>query len=209
MPATHPSLPPARRLAATIALVLLVGACKPAPAPDTAAKADEAPAAALPTTPALGSFGFDTAGMDRNAVAGDNFFQYANGEWVRNTEIPADRSSYNSFTVLVEKAATRTRAIIDEAAKDANATGEAAQIRDFYNSYMDEAAIEAAGLAPLQPRLDAIAAIADPAALARALGETVRADVDMHQHHQLLHRPTCSACGSRRTWTSRTRTSPT
>jgi putative endopeptidase len=172
---------PARRLAATIAIALLLGACKPAPSTTASAPATPpAPAqATAPTKAELGTFGFDLAGMDRAAKPGDDFFQYANGTWAKTFEIPADKSGYSSFTRLTDIAALRTRTIIDEAAKDAKATGEAAQIRDYYNAYMDEAAIEAAGLKPLQPRLDAIAAIADQAALARALGETVRADVDI------------------------------
>jgi putative endopeptidase len=168
---------PKRRLAATIAIALVLGACKPAPTPEQSAKAPaEAPA---PSKPALGSFGFDTAGMDKDAVPGDNFFQYANGTWFKNTQIPADRSRYTSFTMLVEKAADREREIIEEAAKDANATGEAAQIRDYYNAYMDEAGIEARGLKGIQPTLDRIAALADAKALATELGGTLRADVDI------------------------------
>ena len=170
---------PVRRLAATIALALMLGACKPAPAPATPAGGEPAAVAQAPTKAELGSFGFDVAGMDKTATPGDNFFQYANGAWVKNTEIPADRSSYNSFAILVEKAAKRERAIIEEAAKNASATGETAQIRDYYNAYMDEAAIEARGLETLQPDLDRIAAIADATALARELGGTVRNDVDI------------------------------
>jgi putative endopeptidase len=169
---------PAHRLAAALALTLALGACKPAPAPATGETAKaEAPAA--PDKPVLGSFGFDASGMDRAATPGDDFFQYANGEWVTTFEIPADKSGYSTFTRLSDQAAKDTRAILDDTAKDANASGEAAQIRDYYNAYMDEAAIEAAGLKPLQPRLDAIAAIDDKIALARALGGTVRADVDI------------------------------
>jgi putative endopeptidase len=170
---------PLHRLAATLAIALALGACKPAPAPATGdtAKA-EAPAPA-PAKPVLGTFGFDASGMDKTVKPGDNFFQYANGEWDKTFEIPADKSGYSSFTRLSDQAAKDTRAIIEDTSKDANASGEAAQIRDYYNAYMDEAAIEAAGLKPLQPRLDAIAAIADAAALARARGETGRADVDI------------------------------
>ncbi|MEO8161284.1 MAG: M13 family metallopeptidase [Arenimonas sp.] len=180
MPATCLNSLPVRRLAATVALALLVGACKPAPAPEgTPAAATAAPAAVAPSKPELGSFGFDATGMDRTATPGNDFFQYANGNWVKNTEIPADRSGYNSFSVLTEKAAARTRAIIDDAAKDPGATGETRQIADYYNAYMDEAGIEARGLETIQPNLDAITAIADKAALSRALGGTLRADVDI------------------------------
>jgi putative endopeptidase len=175
-----PTVTPMHRLALVLAISLALGACKPAPAP---APAPAAPApdaqASAPAKPVLGTFGFDTAGMDRAAKPGDGFFQYANGEWDKTFEIPADKAGYSSFTRLSDQAARDTRQIIEDAAKDANATGEAAQIRDYYNAYMDEAAIEAAGLKPLQPRLDAIAAIADQAALATVLGESMRADVDI------------------------------
>jgi len=178
MPRSPLSRLPLQRLAATIAIALLLGACnKPAPAPQQSATASADVAA--PSKPALGSFGFDVAGMDKSAVPGDNFFQYANGNWFKNTEIPADRSSYNSFTLLTEKAANREREIIEAAAKDTNATGEAAQIRDYYNAYMDDAKIEALGLKPIQPDLDRIAALADAKALATELGGTLRADVDI------------------------------
>jgi len=158
-------------------LAIVLGACsKPAPAP-TAAVPPPPPAA--PAKPVFGSFGLDTAGMNRSVAPGDDFFEYANGTWHTNTEIPADRSSYSSFTALTEKALSRTRAIIEEAAANKGATGEARKIGDYYSAFMDEAAIEAKGLAPVQPELDAIAAIADRAALARAIGQTLRADVDL------------------------------
>jgi len=180
MPRSSLSALPLQRLAATIAIALALGACKPSPeAANTAAAPATSEQAATPAKPVLGSFGFDTAGMDKNAIPGDNFFAYANGTWNKTFEIPADKSGYSSFTRLSDQAAKDTREIIDVAAKDANATGEAAQIRDYYNAFMDEAAIEKAGLAPLQPRLDAIAAITDQASLAKALGGTMRADVDI------------------------------
>ena len=73
----------------------------------------------------------------------------------------------------------RTAALVEEAAKSGGAAGSSARkIADLYNSYMDEAAIEAKGLAPLQPHLKAIAAISNKKELAAALGETLRADVD-------------------------------
>ncbi len=73
----------------------------------------------------------------------------------------------------------RTAALIEEAAKGGASAGAGARkIADLYNSYMDEAAIEAKGLAPLRPHLEAIAAIHDKKELAAALGQSLRADVD-------------------------------
>ena len=160
-------------------LVLAIGAALALSACDR----NSAPAASTPqaqasaSKPQLGSFGFDAAGMDRSIEAGDDFFGYANGEWVRNTEIPADRSSYGSFNVIAEKTLADTRAIMEEAGSAAD--GEARKVGDYYAAYMDEATIEARGIAPLQPQLQAIAGIGDRQALARALGATLRADVDL------------------------------
>ncbi|MCK9538833.1 M13 family metallopeptidase [Dokdonella sp.] len=137
-------------------------------------------ASSAPDKPILGDFGFDTAGMDRSIVPGDEFYDYANGNWVRHTEIPADRASYTSFTQLAEQALADTRAIAEEAASQGGAAkGDTAKIGDYYAAFMDAQGIEAAGLAPLQPALDAIPLIADKVALARALGARLRTDVDL------------------------------
>jgi len=165
-------------------LVLAVGAAlslsgcdKNAPPPSEPQAAAPAPAPAAPAKPQLGSFGFDASGMDRSVAAGDNFFDFANGEWVKRTEIPADRSTYGSFNVIAEKTLADTRAIMEEAGKASD--GEARKIGDYYAAFMDETGIEARGVAPVQPQLQAIAGIADRQALAKALGGTLRADVDL------------------------------
>ena len=88
--------------------------------------------------------------------------------------------------------------MIEEIAKCNAAAGSSPRkIADLYNSYMDEAAIEAKGLAPLRPHLDAIAAIRDKHELARALGETLRADVDALNNTNFHTAESCLACGSR------------
>ena len=80
---------------------------------------------------------------------------------------------------MAEDAAERTRALLEAAGKASPAPGTIEQqAADYYASYMDDAGIEAKGLAPLQPMLARIAAIDSPAALSRALGEELRADVD-------------------------------
>lgn len=131
------------------------------------------------TTPEYGTFGFDTAGMDKSVAPGDDFFQYANGNWVKTTEIPGDRSNYSTFTVLAVKAEERTRAIVEGASEKKNARGDEKKVGDAYAAFMDEAGIEKLSIQPLKPELDAIAAIADKAALSRYLGTTLRADVDL------------------------------
>ena len=163
-------------LAAALAAALSLTACKgqSGDVGDVAKAPDAAPAA--PAKPVLGEFGLDLAAMDTSVAAGDDFFAYTNGTWFKTFEIPADRSRYGSFTRLTETALERERAIVEGAAADANASGDARKIGDAYQAFMDEAAIEAKGIAPVQPQLDAIAAITDTAALSRTLGEQLRAD---------------------------------
>src|SRR5213082_2292564 len=109
--------------------------------------------------------------------ARDDFFRYANGNWLKATEIPPDRSSYGTSAMLAELTTQRTVDLIRAAADGAAAGSEAAKIGDYYASFMDEAAIESQGLRPLEPALRSIDSIADRAGLARALGATLRADV--------------------------------
>jgi predicted metalloendopeptidase len=151
---------------ALVALVIGTASCsRTAPAPEPAS-------ASLPP-------GVDLAGMDKSVAPGDDFNAYANGGWVKTTPIPPDKSSYGAATILVDRTRQQTVEIIqDPVNAGANATPDARKVGDFYASFMDEAAIEAKGIAPLQPRLAAIAAIADKRALARAIGGTLRADVD-------------------------------
>lgn len=175
MPRLRRSLLP---LAIAASLSLTLSACG-GDTPSDAPQPQQQAAAEAPAKAQLGSFGFDASGMDRSVAAGDNFFDFANGSWVKNTEIPADRSRFGSFNVIAEKTQADTRAILEGAANNAQATGEDKLIGDYYAAYMDEAGIEQRGLAPVQPQLQAIEALADKAALARALGADVRADVDL------------------------------
>jgi len=96
--------------------------------------------------------GIVIANMDRSAKPGDDFFEYANGDWIKHTEIPPDRGRISVFTVLGDLSNKRTVGLIEEAAKaNAPAGSNTRKIADLYGSYMDEAAIEAKGLAPLRP----------------------------------------------------------
>jgi len=132
------------------------------------------------TTPIAGSaIGVDVAGLDKAVKPGDDFDEYANGGWRAKTEIPADRSSTGIFLQVFNVAEGRNAQLIAEAVKANAAAGtDQRRIADFYNAYLDTAGIEKRGLASIKPELDAIAAIADKSALARALGADLRADVD-------------------------------
>ncbi|MES2295803.1 MAG: M13 family metallopeptidase [Pseudomonadota bacterium] len=112
------------------------------------------------------------------ALPGEDFFDYANGAWLEQTEIPPDRSSWGAGAALSEQTNARIVKLIEGVAQDKEASNEARQVSAYYASFMDEAGIEAKGLAPLAPALARIAAIKNKAQLARALGEGLRADVD-------------------------------
>ncbi|AKU22124.1 M13 family metallopeptidase [Massilia sp. NR 4-1] len=117
------------------------------------------------------------AGIAAAVLPGDDFFGYANADWLAATDIPADRSSWGAGAALATQTNERIVKLIEGAAKAAPGS-EARKVADFYSTYMDEAGIEARGAAPLQAELKKIAAIKDRAALARALGASLRADVD-------------------------------
>ena len=121
--------------------------------------------------------GLDLTGMDRSVKPGDDVFAYANGGWMKATEIPPDRSSWGTGGELVELTTARVQDLIKTAAA-APAGTEARKIGDYYSSYLDEAKINALGLKPLQPTLARIAAIKDKKALAAEFGRELRADVD-------------------------------
>jgi putative endopeptidase len=137
---------------------------------DTAAVGPVAPATA--ERPQIGSFGFDIAGMDRNVRPGDNFFQYSNGTWLRATPIPADKSNYGMFTVLDDLSRTRTQEILNDKKDDASS-----KIGNAYASFLDEASVEAKGLAPIQPWLSRIKALSSRAGYAALVAEGDRAGI--------------------------------
>ena len=159
-------------LSVCAALASCAGAGDPAPPPAAGA----APVAA----------GLDLAAIDREVAPGDDFFAYANGAWLRSTEIPSDRSDYGAGAALVEEANRRTEDLIRSAAAGSPPPGsEARKIAEYYASFMDETAVEQAGLRALEPTLARIAEIADRRALAAYLGSTLRADVDAFNNTNL------------------------
>ncbi|MFD2366171.1 M13 family metallopeptidase [Pseudoduganella sp. GCM10020061] len=109
---------------------------------------------------------------------GDDFYAFANHEWLQHTEIPADKSAWGAGGQLAEETNNRIRQMIEGLVADKNAKGEARKVADFYATFMDEAAIEAKGLEPIKPVLAKIDAIRDRKGLTQALGQSLRADVD-------------------------------
>uniref|UniRef100_UPI001C49FE2D M13 family metallopeptidase N-terminal domain-containing protein n=1 Tax=Sphingomonas sp. dw_22 TaxID=2721175 RepID=UPI001C49FE2D len=104
--------------------------------------------------PQIGDYGFDVTGMDKSIAPGDDFYGYANGTWAKTTPIPADKSNYGSFNVLDDLSRERTHDILEATRSDANS-----KIGTAYATYLDTAAIDAKGLAPIQPWLNQIKAV--------------------------------------------------
>ncbi len=121
---------------------------------------------AVAQAPALPS-GIDLAGMDRSVRPQDDFFDYANGHWLKNTPIPDDRSSVSIASQLYDRSIDQLHGLIEAAAKDsaAPANSEARKIGDLYASFMDEAAVAAAGLGALKGELARIDALKDKSEL--------------------------------------------
>jgi putative endopeptidase len=114
--------------------------------------------------------GFSIDNIDKNADPCVDFYQYACGNWMKKTEIPADQSQWVSFTQLDEDNMVILRQILEEAAAGgANRNAIDQKIGDYYGACMNEKSVEAKGLDPLKPELDRIAAAKDKAALIDAV----------------------------------------
>src|ERR1700730_3845985 len=111
--------------------------------------------------------GFDLSNLDRTASPCDDFFQFADGGWVKNHPIPAAYPAWGTFNKLREDNENALRKILDEAAADksAKAGSNWQKIGDFYASCMDESAVETAALKPVMPELQRIADVKDTASL--------------------------------------------
>ena len=108
--------------------------------------------------------GIDLSSIDRTVRPQDDFWKFANGKWLAATEIPADRPGWDAFGIVREATQGQLRAVI-EAIDPKSANPERRKLADFYASFMDEAKVEATGLAGLKPELDRIHALNDKAAL--------------------------------------------
>jgi putative endopeptidase len=113
-----------------------------------------------------GSWGFDTANLDKTCKPCDDFFQFAMGGWMKANPIPPEYPSWGSFAQLADKNQQHLKQILEEAASAKATPGSNEQkIGDFYASCMDTSAIDAAGTKPIEPDLARIAEIKNVADL--------------------------------------------
>lgn len=101
--------------------------------------------------------GIQTADMNKAVRAQNDFFEYANGAWLRKVQIPPDRSRYGVDVMMAEQSLVQLRELIEGTRNSSDA--DARKVADLYDSFMDEARIEQQGVKPLQPELELIDAI--------------------------------------------------
>jgi len=133
-----------------------------------------APASAGPSDTALkyGSWGIDLSAMDKSVKPGDDFYMYVNGTWYKDAVIPPDRDSTGVLDSIEIRTENNLKGIVAAlAAKpyDGLSTDEK-KLRDLYDAFVDQKAIDAAGLAPAKPGLDFIAGLKTPDDVAAAMG---------------------------------------
>ncbi|MDD5564069.1 MAG: M13 family metallopeptidase, partial [Thermoanaerobaculaceae bacterium] len=109
--------------------------------------------------------GINPADMDTGAKACVNFFQYADGGWIKAHPVPPEYPRWGTFNVLAEENRDKLHGILEALAarKDLVAGSDERKLADFWNTCMDEKAVEAAGAKPIEPELARIAAIKTPA----------------------------------------------
>lgn len=150
------------RATATSALALGLAMAAPSYAQETT---DDASTIVVTGSAKIGDYGLDLTARDLSANPGADFERYASGAWIDRTEIPADRPSVGSFYNLREDVTEQVNGLITEAPAGT-------QYGALYTSFMDEKAIERAGLKPLMRELAAVDAIADKSEFARYMGAT-------------------------------------
>ncbi len=155
----------------TLSAVVLA-ACSAPPAKQSEPPMQTQPAIATPPPPKaqIGTWGVNLDDRDAAAKPGDDFYRYSIGRWIDSNKIPADRTSWGTFVVLADEAERRLRQIVETLPAGAAKGTNEQKVGDFYRAYLDTDAIEKAGLAPVQPSLDAIAAVRTHDDVARIMG---------------------------------------
>jgi endothelin-converting enzyme/putative endopeptidase len=156
------------RLPIFVVTSLTLAACASMPPATTVPPQSDAnlvPSAApvVPSSqPKFPPWGVDLTAADATVKPGDDFFAFVNGGWDKRTEIPADRTFAGIDLVLNDQVDRDVRTIVEDMARNPGASSQIGrQVGDLYASWMDEAAIEQRGTAPLQPYLSRIEATAD------------------------------------------------
>ena len=127
----------------------------------------------VPASSGQAGVGISLANLDRSVPPCDDFFQFANGTWLKNNPIPASETGWGGFNQLRNRNRDIVRGILDKTAADRTAKpgSNTQKVGDFYAAAMDSAAVDKAGLKYLQPRLAKINAIQDVTGVQRYLAD--------------------------------------
>jgi putative endopeptidase len=118
--------------------------------------------------------GFDQSSIDRSTKPGDDFFQYANGQYLERAVIPPDRAGVSRRLEMTDRMEANVHQLLQQAAsgvgeQPSDVRGKAGA---FYTSYMDEPTIERIGVAAIAPELNAIRSASSPSDLAGLMGQS-------------------------------------
>lgn len=128
----------------------------------TATLAPAAPASAPVAASTTLASGIDLKNADTSIRPQDDFYTYLNGNWIKNTEIPADKSRWGAFNELAENSLNQLHGIIDKLSKEGTPADPTSQkIANLYASFMDEAKLDQLGTTPLNPEFAKIDALKD------------------------------------------------
>ncbi|MEX2131870.1 MAG: M13 family metallopeptidase N-terminal domain-containing protein, partial [Pseudohongiellaceae bacterium] len=158
----------------TLLITTLLAACnQEATPPQDQASMSAPPAAMEAGKPELGDWGVNLNNRDLAINPGDDFFRFANGTWLNEFEIPADRSRFGAFDILSKQSSERVNTIIQDLVNSEPAIDSMEQkIADYYQSYMDVETLNSLGVEPLRDALAAINEIDSVAELVQAFGRS-------------------------------------
>src|SRR5580704_825560 len=153
---------------AIVICIASLAACVSNQAPAPAVPA--APAAPPPPPRATLPSGIDLQYVDSAVRPQDDVYQYLNGKWLRDYQLPADKGAVGSFTTVQDKTGEQLRTIVDSLGQaQGNADPEARKLADLYASFLNEDRLEALGIKPLLAEFAAIDAIKDRNAIPNAM----------------------------------------
>jgi len=153
-------------LTLALAVTVALAACQKTEAPDDAAVAAPANPAVDLASLSIPAISLQASDLDPGIPACQDFDGYVNSKWLAANPVPADRTTWGPFVVLAERSLEIQRKLVESLAAQTDASGTAKLIGDVWATGMDEAAVNAAGIAPIQPLLDQIAALESPQQIA-------------------------------------------
>jgi putative endopeptidase len=128
----------------------------------------------MPTAAKARSWGFDLNAIDKSVRPGDNFFLYANGNYIRTLEIPSDKTSNGLLRIMSDQSESRLHELMEAELLHPSGTPDEQKVLALYRAYLDEERVEALGTEPLKVDLDRVRAIRSKAEMSHFMGATTK-----------------------------------